>query len=161
MLSFEPDNYNWLSLLLVLVAWSGLAALITVAVTIRRSHHLERTVNDCLVALMPGYASFYLTILFAPILKSPTTKQFFGTLLAVQLAVFVIGLLLIGATEETIQKHQQHPCPPIGCKITLTARVRLKVFGWNAVFNLVSFALAAYMALSPWVISPTIEPAAH
>lgn len=153
MLSLQPDNYNWLSLLFVLIIWSGLAALITVGITVKRSHHFERTLNDCLVALMPGYASFYLTILFAPVVNSSTSKQWFGAFLAAQLSIFVIGLLLINATKDVIKTHQPHRCPPTGCTTPLHPHVQRKIFGWNLTLNVISLLAAAYVALSPWVVT--------
>jgi hypothetical protein len=148
--SSAPQNFNWASLLILLIFQSLLAALLPYYLKRleSRSHHRVKAVNEILASHQVVYFAFFFAILEQ--VKVDAAEEWsinaLVTLLVISVLCFVFTIVKARNQNRVIKG--THTCKG-KCKFQLTRSMKWRIFGWSVVRALILLTIALFLAFHP------------
>src|SRR5713101_508870 len=103
-LSFQDDNSDWASILLMLVVSSVVGVVVPNFLHKEpRPHNAIQLINDCLGRVQLAFVSFYLTLLVVVDFRTSAQKRLMGSFLLTSLLSFFVGVRLTRHQHKKIE----------------------------------------------------------
>lgn len=148
--SAAAQNFNWASLLILLIVQSLLAAYLPYYLNRlqSRSHHRVKAVNEILASHQVVYFGFFIAILRQVKIQNEEQLSFNSVVILVVISILFFVFTIVKASNQNLIIRDTHACKT-ACKFRLSLSMKWRIFGWSVVRALILLSIALFLAFHP------------